>query len=119
MRTKMLAAMVGIIAVLGMAASAQAAGVWTNTPHNVAKILEQRWKTSDGERIDVALCKGIWSSAHQRTDRGEEFHRLRCGEADDLSRGFAVAVTVTGPRFQLRVTQVNCDDSKSEYRCPR
>lgn len=117
-RKTSIAAIIAAIASIGLTASAASAqAAWFNTPRNVARIIVNHYNTSDSEPIIEAACTGVWSAPHVRHAGREYFHRLRCGQWDDLDRHLGANVLVTGAN-SIRVTQTWCSDVQSRYACP-
>jgi hypothetical protein len=82
--------------------------------------LVRDWRTFDGENISYARCSGDWSRPHKWQYHEWFFHAFKCREQDDVSRVFAVAVTIGAwnGKDSLHVVEYGCSDIYSRYYCP-
>jgi hypothetical protein len=100
------------------AATAASQTVWYATKKQVARELTYNWTTSDHVRVRISRCQGMGRAIYNRLGR-QMFHRFACAELDYLDRIIYLRVTVTGPKpGNERVTEVRCDNSRSDYKCP-
>jgi hypothetical protein len=93
-----------------------AAAVWGGTPRSIAAQLGTHYRTSDGHSLVYVVCVGVASSAHRKHGT-LYYHRLGCGETDDVGRVWGVNVVVHG-LSALSVTEVSCDASHATIPCP-